>query len=384
MTGSIQIKKGRSNYYAVLNTYDSNGKRKPKWIDTQVPVKGNNKRKADAKLKELLLEYGDGLVDYSKDIYFADFMEQWLETRIGTGAIAPTTYDGYKLIFDTHIAPYFRASKLKIKDLTPTHLEKYVNVKMKKLSPNTIIKHLHNISKCLDNAVRQNYIGFNPAKRIDWPQKVRYTGAKSLTPPQIEQLLAAVKGDILETLILFGIFYGLRRSEILGLKWDAVDMDNNMFTIQHTVTRINKVIHKSNRTKNNSSYGNMPIPIIIKRSLESVQQMQGQDRLLQPNDYQSEGYIFTNKNGKLLLPGYVSKRFTQLLERNGLPHIRFHDLRHSAAGYMKYLGFDMKDIQTWLRHGDIGTTMNIYVNLNMEAKTAIADNLNHHFQEFGT
>ena len=384
MTGSIQIKKGNSNYYAVLNIYDGNGKRKQKWINTQVPVKGNNKRKADARLKELLQEYGDGHVDYSKDIYFADFMEQWLETRIGTGAIAPTTFDGYKLIFDTHIAPYFRALKLKVKDLTPAHLEKYVNVKMQKLSPNTVIKHLHNISKCLDIAVRQNYIGFNPAKRIDWPQKVRYTGAKSLTPPQIEQLLAAVKGDILETLILFGIFYGLRRSEILGLKWDAVDMDNNMFTIQHTVTRINKVIHKSDRTKNNSSYGNMPIPIIIKRSLESVQQIQEQDRLLQPNDYQSEGYIFINKNGKLLLPGYVSKRFTQLLERNGLPHIRFHDLRHSAAGYMKYLGFDMKDIQTWLRHGDIGTTMNIYVNLNMEAKTAIADNLNHHFQEFGT
>jgi len=384
MTGSIQVKKGRSNYYAVLNIYDGNGKRKPKWIDTHVPVKGNNKRKADAKLNELLLEYKDGHVNFSKDIYFADFMEQWLETRISTGAIAATTYDGYKLIFDTHIAPYFRAMKLKVKDLTPAHLEKYVNVKMKELSPNTIIKHLHNISKCLDNAIRQNYIGFNPAKRIDWPQKIRYTGAKSLTPPQIEQLLAAVKGDILETLILFGIFYGLRRSEILGLKWDAIDMDNDMFTIRHTVTRINKVIHKSDRTKNNSSYGNMPIPIIIKQSLERVLQLQEQDRLLQPNDYQGEGYIFTNRDGKLLLPGYVSKRFTQLLQHNGLPHIRFHDLRHSAAGYMKYLGFDMKDIQTWLRHGDIGTTMNIYVNLNMDAKTAIADNLNQRFQEFGT
>jgi len=128
----------------------------------------------------------------------------------------------------------------------------------------------------------------------------------------------------------------------------------------------------------------MPIPIIIKRSLERVLRAQEQDMLLQPNDYQGEGYIFTNKNGKLLLPGYVSKRFTQLLERHGLPHIRFHDLRHSAAGYMKHLGFDMKDIQTWLRHGDIGTTMNIYVNLDMEAKTAIADNLNQRFQEFGT
>jgi len=67
-----------------------------------------------------------------------------------------------------------------------------------------------------------------------------------------------------------------------------------------------------------------------------------------------------------------------------MPHIRFHDLRHSSAGYLKYLGFDLKDIQTWLRHGDIGTTMNIYVNLDMEAKRAIANNLNQRFQQFGT
>ena len=114
MTGSIQTKKGRANYYAVINAYDSNGKRKLKWIDTGIPVKGNNKRKANAKLKELLVEYGDNHIDIIKDDYFTDFMEQWLETRVNTKAIALTTYDGYKMIFDTHIAPYFRALKLKV------------------------------------------------------------------------------------------------------------------------------------------------------------------------------------------------------------------------------------------------------------------------------
>ena len=239
-------------------------------------------------------------------------------------------------------------------------------------------------SKCLDTAIRQNLIAFNPAKRIDWPQKVRYTGAKCLTPLQIEQLLSAVKGDMLETIILFGLFYGFRRSEILGLKWDAVDMESNVLTIRHTVTRVNKVLHKSDRTKNKSSYGDMPIPVIIKHSLENLKETQAQNKRIQPNDYTDEGYIFTRTDGRIILPGYVSKRFTQLLERNQLPHIRFHDLRHSAAGYMKHLGFDMKDIQTWLRHGDIGTTMNIYVNLDMDAKQAIAENLNQRFQTFGS
>jgi len=164
------------------------------------------------------------------------------------------------------------------------------------------------------------------------------------------------------------------------MKWEAVDFDNNVFTIRHTITRVNGTLHKSDRTKNKSSYGDMPIPLIIRQSLKNVYHEQMQNKLLQPNDYVDEGYIFTHADGRIILPNYASGRFTKLLKRNGLPHIRFHDLRHSAAGFLRHLGFDMKDIQTWLRHGDIGTTMNIYINLNMEAKNNIADNLNDAFK----
>ena len=85
---------------------------------------------------------------------------------------------------------------------------------MKSISPNTIIKHLRNISKCLDSAVRQNIIAFNPVKRIDMPKKIKYTGAKRYNEQQIEQLLECSRGDILEIVILLTVFYGLRRSEV--------------------------------------------------------------------------------------------------------------------------------------------------------------------------
>jgi len=382
--GCVTIKKGRPNYYIILDYKDSTGKRCRPSIMTDIPIKGNNKRLANAKLKEVLAEYNSNQLDLSKDIMFLDFMGQWLETRKDTKAITLVTYDGYKLVYDKHIVPYFQPLKLKLKDITPAHLEKYMSDKLMNLSPNTVIKQMHNVSKCLDTAVRQNIIAFNPAKRIDWPQKTKYTGAQHLSPQQIEHLLSVIKGDIIEPIILFAIFYGMRRSEILGMKWNAIDLENNFFTIQHTVTRVNGILHKSDRTKNRSSYGNMPIPIIIKNCLENVLQSQKQNRLLQPNDYIDEGYVFTHIDGRLILPNYASSRFTQLLKRNGLPHIRFHDLRHSSAGFLRHLGFDMKDIQTWLRHGDIGTTMNIYVNLDMEAKNSIADNLNMRFQNFGT
>jgi len=382
--GCVTVKKGRPYYYIILDYKDETGKRCRPSIMTDIPVKGNNKRLANARLKEVLAEYNSSKIDLSKNILFTDFMAQWLETRKDTKAITLVTYDGYKMAFNSHIKPFFEPLRLKIKDVSPAHLETYISVKLKKLSPNTVIKQLHNISKCLDTAIRQNIIAFNPAKRIDWPQKVKYTGAKHLSPEQIEHLLSAIKGDIVEPIILFAVFYGMQRSEILGMKWDAIDFDKNVFTIRHTVTRVNGELHKSDRTKNKSSYGDMPMPKVIKDCLKKVRQEQAQNKLLQPNDYIDEGYIFTHIDGRLILPNYASKRFTQLLKQSGLPHFRFHDLRHSAAGFLRYLGFDMKDIQTWLRHGDIGTTMNIYVNLDMDAKENIAESLNERFQAFST
>jgi len=94
------------------------------------------------------------------------------------------------------------------------------------------------------------------------------------------------------------------------------------------------------------------------------------------NDYIDEGYVCTQIDGGLLKPHYVSAHFKLLLAKHKMPPIRFHDLRHSSACYLKYLGFDLKDIQIWLRHKDIQTTMNIYMNIDMEAKTEIANKLN--------
>lgn len=382
MTGSIQVKKGRQNYFAVLNAYDDNGKRKLKWIDTGIPVKGNNKRKADAKLKELLVLYDENNVDLSKDILVVDFFKTWLEAL--KHSIAPTTYDAYKITLKAHLIPYFEPKKLKVRDITPAHIQQYVSHKMKKLSANTVREHLANISKCLDSAVRQNLIAFNPVARIDKPKKVKFTGAKHYNEKQIEQLFECSKDDPLEIVNFLTVFYGLRRSEVLGLKWSAIDLENNTLTIQHTVVKVDKITHMEDSTKNDSSYSVMPLPEIVKSRLLKWKDEQDRRKLLQPNDYVENGYVCTQMNGSLIKPNYVTQHFKLLLEKNGMPLIRFHDLRHSSAGYLKHLKFDLKDIQTWLRHSDIQTTMNIYMNLDMEAKTNIANKIDAKFKEFKT
>ena len=377
--GHLQVKPNGKNYYAVISAPDEDGKRKQKWINTQIPVKGNNKRKAEAKLAEILTEQSESGTHIFKDSDFVSFIEQWLE--ILKPSISPVTYSGYKITLNAHILPYFKARGLNVKDITPAVVQGYVNDRLEYgLSGNTVRRHLANISKCLDSAVKQNIIAYNPVNRIEKPKAQKFTGAKFYNQAQIDRLLEISIGDPLEIVILLTLFYGLRRSEVLGLKWDAVDFSEKTITIKHTVIRMGRTIHKLDRTKNDSSNAAFPIPNNILTRLLEKRKLQCEQKAMQPNDYIDEGYICTKANGALLSPCYISKHFALLLRKNGLPHMRFHDLRHSSASYLKHLGFDLKDIQTWLRHKDIQTTMNLYTHLDMQAKSNIADTLNAKFQ----
>ncbi|MDR1739374.1 MAG: phage integrase SAM-like domain-containing protein, partial [Bacteroidales bacterium] len=154
MTATVQTKKYRPNYYILVRYQDEKtGKERQKWVTTDIPVKGNNKRKAEERREEVLAEYKRQRVDLSKDALFTVFMEQWLENL--KFSIAPTTYDAYSLTLKAHINPYFESMRLKVKEITPSHIQNYISFKLEKVSPNTVRKHLANISKCLDSAVRQ-------------------------------------------------------------------------------------------------------------------------------------------------------------------------------------------------------------------------------------
>jgi len=382
--GCVAVKKGRPYYFIVLDYVDGQGERKRPWIKTDILVKGNNKRRANARRDEVVAEYNSQKVDLSKDTLFVDFMTQWLEMSKLNLTIAASTYDGYKGVMNKHILPFFEPLKLRVRDVTPGHIQQYIKHTLSpKVSGNTVRNHLANLSKCLESAVKQNIIAFNPVKRIDRPKKKKFTGAKYYNERQIEQLLDISKGDPLEIVILLTVFYGLRRSEVLGIKWNAIDFENDTMAINHTVVQLSKE-YREDSTKNDASNSIVPLTNNIVQRLKWWRTQQEQHKLLQPNDYIDEGYVCTQIDGSLIKPHYVSDHFKLLLAKNNMPPIRFHDLRHSSAGYLKHLGFDLKDIQVWLRHGDISTTMNIYVHLNMDAKRAIAENLSQRFQEFGT
>lgn len=376
LTVGLQIKKGRPFYHAIIRFKDETGKIRQKWETSNIPIKGNNKRKADEWRDEVYAKYKQQNVDLGKDAYFTDFITAWLETRRITNKIQLTTHDSYLLTLNTHILPYFEPLRLKVQQIEPRHIQEYVTHKMEKqgLSVNTVKKHLANIICCLDSAVKQNIIPFNPATRIEEMKKVKFEGAKPLNETEIEQLLDCFGNDPLETIVCVSLFYGLRRSEILGLRYSAIDFENNTLSIEHTVVKVTAT-HRKDQTKSASSKAILPLPSIIKARLLEWQKEQARHKALQPNDYIESDYVCTMFNGRLMHPDFITKHFQRVLARNNFPAMRFHDLRHSSATYLKYLGFDPKDIQTWLRHADIQTTMNLYTHMDMAAKWEIAERL---------
>ena len=125
-----------------------------------------------------MVEFIREQTDLSKNDLFVDFMREWLENL--RPSIEENTYESYLFTFNKHIKPFFEPKKIKTKDITPTHIQQYIRHKTQNVSANTVRKHLVNISKCLDSAVKQNIIAFNSVKRIDLPKKTKIHRGKIL------------------------------------------------------------------------------------------------------------------------------------------------------------------------------------------------------------
>ncbi len=379
MTGSLQEKNGK--YYAVINLYE-NGKRKVKWIPTGYAVKGN-KKKAEQFLRDTLIEYEKKSKLISTDALFADYVEHWLETI--KNSVDIITYKGYSDVAHAHIIPYFKERQLKLTDITRDDVQEYINHKSSNgrirgtggLSPKSIKTHKNIIQLTFKEAQKSCLIDSNPCEFVLLPKQQKYQ-ANFYSIEQLTELFDAIKDEDIYPLIYFTVLFGLRRSEVLGLKWDSINSDMGLITIKHTVVRYTEVFEKDT-TKNKSSYRSYPISEDIKKLLVELKNKEIENRNFFGKEYIENDYIFKWPNGKPYAPDYITSKFSKLLKKHNLEHIRFHDLRHSCASLLIKQGFTLKDIQEWLGHSDIQTTANIYAHLDVERKNNIASTLSQTF-----
>ena len=369
MTGSLRIDKGK--YYSVLNLKDEAGNRKQKKINLHIEAITGNKRKAEQAHRKVLSEYeSKGITVCRKDILFHEFVVEWLESAKTN--IEESTYESYLCNMNTHIIPFFKQHRILLRDMEYSHLEAYYTEKRKTLSVCTLKKHHAIIKQALRKAVQIKRLAYNPATEYKFPKTEKFKGS-FLTVEQGNILLDAADGKPIEPAIILGMLYGLRRSEIAGLRYRAIDFKANTLTIEHSVTRFRKKIAKD-RVKNESSNRVLPLNAELKKYLLKLRAQQAQDKLLLGGAYKDNDYVCRWPDGHPLSCDYMSQATKKLLLKCGLPEeTRLHDLRHSCASYMLKMGCSMKEIADWLGHADISTSMNVYAHLDMDAKKNIAE-----------
>ena len=377
IAGHLQIK--NDYYYMVLSYLDANGKRKQPWFPTGLPIK-NNKKRAEKMLLELRQTYvppaehkSNG--ELSADMLFADFMELWL--GVVRNSIEKTTFSSYTQMVKGKIAPYFRKTGIKLGELQARHIQSFYLYELKTVSASTVIHEHANIHKALKYAVKMDLIPFNPADKVERPKKQRYI-ADYYRQEELERLLEASKDHPYSLLIQMTAFYGLRRSEALGLKWDAIDFERGTISVIRTVTTITldgkqtEIEQQSAKTK--SSLRTLPLIGSFREYFMQVKEAQELNKQVCGNcyNYEYDGFVFVDELGERMRVEYLTNAFPKFLESHGLRRMRFHDLRHSCASLLLANGVPLKHIQEWLGHSDFTTTANIYAHLDYKSKITSA------------
>lgn len=381
----------RGTWRFCIHYKDENKKRRQKWIDTRLPIRGN-KRNAQAMEQDILAEWTPKLLaiqqpnaklcnldkqgkEYNpsiqingneyKKILFADYMLTWLDS-VKSG-LQITTFAEYKRTIEKNICPFFRKKGLYLEDLKPCHIKEYYDFLLKTVSPNTVLHQHANIRKALQAAVEDENINLiiNPADRVKRPQKVKYI-SEVYSKDDLMRLFSVIGNDTLFLVILMGATYGLRRSELAGIKWDAIDWGRKTITIKASaiyckvagkyVTVVKPVL------KNKSSYRTFPLTPEVEAALHTEKAKQEKNMQTYGRKYNMEfaDHVFVNTLGELIKPNYFSKHFKLVLKKNDLKVIRFHDLRHTCATLLMDGGVSIKDIQHYLGHSQLATTADIY------------------------
>jgi len=355
MTGwSIQDKHGY--WHAVISFKDDTGKHRQKSISTRIPAVRGSKRRAEAIGKELTEKWLQKQQENQRDektIGLSDAITDYITSK--GDSLQPNTAAEYTRLGRNTISLIGDIDISTIDDSVIDTLKQ--KLKEKDDSDNTVRHYIILINSSLQLAEQKGYTLSEPGYHAEAPKPPKHRGAW-YTVDEVRQLLGAADDSDIRCAIYLSAYLGLRRSEVLGLRWSNINLKDKVIRICEKRVeysdRGKTVVKQSNKMKTEYSDRILPIPEAVCEVLEA--------------ESDKGGHIIKDAKGKPLAPQYLTKKFADLLKRCGLRKIRFHDLRHTCASLLLQSGVDMKTVQIILGHGNYSTTADIYSHVDLTGK----------------
>jgi integrase len=311
------------------------------------------------KLAEAMGDVARGIVVDDKNLTVSEYLDRFLED-VHRGSVRDSTYSRDKYLVNNHVKPAL--GRVKLKNLSAMHLQRLYREKQDAgLSASTVQKIHHVLHKALAQAVRWDLIARNPSDAVQAPRPTPEE-MRPLSADEARRLLEAAHGDRLEALYVLAVTTGMRRGELLGLKWSDVDLENGRLSIRRALTRTDngrRVALTEPKTRGSRRIVKLPQRDV--EALRSHLERQLAEIEAAGDFYEDYGLVFTTEAGTPINPSNLRQRsFAPLLKKAGLPHIRFHDLRHTCATLLFGKGVHPKYVQELLGHATIAITLDTY------------------------
>jgi integrase len=307
-------------------------------------VSAKRKGEAEKLLRQAMADADRGLIFDAGTLTLGDYLDRWLEDVRDT--VRPRTFERYEQIARKHIVPMLGANKLK--DVTSNHVRGLYKEKRRSLTPRTV-QYIHvTLHKALKQAVNDCLIPRNATEAVKPPQ-VRREEIKPLTPEQIKILLNKARGDRLECLYTVAATCGLRQGELLGLKWEDVDLDAGALQVRRSLSNGTFITPKTAKSRRSITLSRRVTDALVSHRERQLGEGNGEQEL-----------VFASEIGEPLDRYHVRRRFKALLRRAGLPQVRFHDLRHTCATVLLAKNVNPKIVSEMLGHATIAITLDTY------------------------
>lgn len=332
---------------------------------------GNTRQEVQEKLADALHTLNQGLPITTERLTVGHFIENWLEDSVKP-SVRPNTYASYSQLARLYILPYM--GRISLEKLSPQQLQFFLNKRVADgLSPRTV-QYTHAVlRRALGQATKWGLVPRNVALLVDLP-RMSAREIEPLSPEQIKIFLNEIRGDRLEPLYLVAMGVGLRKGELLGLRWEDVDLVAETLNIRVALQRIEGSPQLVD-LKTRRSRRTIVLPQLVVKSLGSRRVRQIEERLAAGDGWQESGLVFTTAIGTPLDPRNLTRHFHQTLEKSGLPRQRFYDLRHTCASLMLAQGIQPRVLMEILGHSQISLTMNTYAHVMPQLEREAAEKM---------